>query len=50
MIGDHCASVTPQGDFPGGHPSSYQPRPTGLNFDEQTGDSLLCKPLLSMSR
>ena len=25
------------GDFPDGRASSYQPRPTGLNFGEQTG-------------
>ena len=32
-------------DFTGGHPSRFQPRPTGLYFDEQTGTgvSLLCK-------
>ena len=23
--------------YPDGHPSRYQPRPTGLNFGEQTG-------------
>ena len=28
------------GDFPDGHPSSYQPRPTRLNFYERTGTSV----------
>ena len=34
------------GDFPDGHPSSYQPRLTGLNFGDQGGTSvsLWCKP------
>ena len=29
-----------RGDFPDGHPSSYQPRPTWLNFYERTGTSV----------
>ena len=38
----HYASLTSQGVqykifYLGGHPSRYQPRPTGLNFGEQTG-------------
>ena len=48
---DHYAILTQQqgvqhGDFPDGHPSSYHPRPTGLNFGAQTGtdNSLRCKP------
>ena len=34
------------GDFPEGHPSSYQRCPTGLYFGKQTGKgvSLWCKP------
>ena len=42
MIDVHNASLTSQGVqhrvfYLDGHPSRYQPRPTGLNFDEQTG-------------
>ena len=42
MIDVHCASPTSQGVqhsvfYLDGHPSRYQPRPTGLNFGEQTG-------------
>ena len=42
MIDVHCASLTSQGVqhrvfYLDGHPSRYQPRPTGLNFGEQTG-------------
>ena len=42
MIDVHCASLTSQGVqhrvfYLDGHPSRYQPRPTGLNFAEQTG-------------
>ena len=38
----HYASLTSQGVqhsvfYRDGHPSRYQPHPTGLNFDEQTG-------------
>ena len=46
MINVHCASLTSQGVqhsvcYLDGHPSRYQPRPTGLYFGEQmgTGDS-----------
>ena len=42
MIDIQCASLTSQGVqhrvfYLDGHPSRYQPRPTGLNFGEQTG-------------
>ena len=42
MIDVHYASLTSQGVqhrvfYRDGHPSRYQPRPTGLNFGEQTG-------------
>jgi len=43
VIDVHYASLTSQGVQPrvfyllDGHPSRYQPRPTGLNFGEQTG-------------
>ena len=42
MIDVHYASLTSQGVqhrvlYLVGHPSRYQPRPTGLNFGEQTG-------------
>ena len=42
MIDVHYASLTSQGVqhrvfYLDGHPSSYQPRPTGINFGEQTG-------------
>ena len=42
MIDVHYASLTSQGVqhrvfYRDGHPSTYQPRPTGLNFGEQTG-------------
>ena len=42
MIDVHYASLTSQGVqhrvfYIDGHPSRYQPRPTGLNFGEQTG-------------
>ena len=42
MIDVHYASLTSQGVqhrvfYLDGHPSRYQPRPTGLNFGEQTG-------------
>ena len=42
MIDVHYASPTSQGVqhrvfYREGHPSRYQPRPTGLNFGEQTG-------------
>ena len=42
MIDVHYASLTSQGVqhwvfYLHGHPSRYQPRPTGLNFGEQTG-------------
>ena len=42
VIGVHYASLTSQGVqhrvfYLDGHPSRYQPRPTGLNFGEQTG-------------
>ena len=42
VIGVHYASLTSQGVehrvfYRDGHPSRYQPRPTGLNFGEQTG-------------
>ena len=38
VIDVHSASLTSQGVFyRDGHPSRYQPRPTGLNFGEQTG-------------
>ena len=42
MIDVHYVSLTSQGVqhrvfYPDGHPSRYQPRPTGLNFSEQTG-------------
>ena len=45
MIDVHCASLTSQGVqhsvfYLDDHPSRYQPRPTGLNFGEQTGTSL----------
>ena len=41
MINVHYASLTSQGVqhrvfYPDGHPSRYQPRPTGLNLGEQT--------------
>ena len=41
VIDVHCASLTSQGVqhmvfYPDGHPSRYQPPPTGLNFGEQT--------------
>ena len=41
MIGVHYASLTSQGVqhrvfYLDGHPSRYQPRPTGLNFGDQT--------------
>ena len=42
VIDVHYASLTSQGVqhrvfYLDGHPSRYQPRPTGLNFGEQTG-------------
>ena len=42
VIDVHYASLTSQGVqhwvfYSDGHPSRYQPRPTGLNFCEQTG-------------
>ena len=42
MIDVHYASLTSQGVqhrvfYRDGHPSRYQPRPTGLNFGEQMG-------------
>ena len=42
MIDVHYASLTSQGVqhrvfYLDGHPSRYQPRPTGLNFGEETG-------------
>ena len=42
MIEVHYASLTSQGVqhsvfYLDGHPSRYQPRPTGLNFGEQMG-------------
>ena len=42
MIDVHYASLISQGVqhrvfYLDGHPSRYQPRPTGLNFGEQTG-------------
>ena len=42
MIDVHYASLISQGAqdtvfYRDGHPSRYQPRPTGLNFGEQTG-------------
>ena len=42
MIDIRCASLTSQGVqnrvfYLDGHPSRYQPRPTGLNFGGQTG-------------
>ena len=42
VIDVHYASLTSQGVqhrvfYRGGHPSRYQPHPTGLNFGEQTG-------------
>ena len=42
MIDVHYASLTSQGVqhrvfHLDGHPSRYQPHPTGLNFGEQTG-------------
>ena len=42
MIDVHYASLTSQGVqhrviYLDGHPSRYQPRPTGFNFGEQTG-------------
>ena len=42
VIDVHWASLTSQGVqhrvfYLDGHPSRYQPRPTGLNFGEQTG-------------
>ena len=42
MIDVHYASLTSQAVqhrvfYLDGHPSRYQPRPTGLNFGEQTG-------------
>ena len=49
VIDVHYASLTSQGVqhrvfYLDGHPSRYQPRPTGLNFGEQTrtGVSLWC--------
>ena len=36
VIDDHCPSLTPQGTHqgvkPNGHPSSFQPLPTGLYY------------------
>ena len=45
VIDVHCTSLTSQGVqhrvfYLDGHPSRYQPRPTGLNFGEQTGTSV----------
>ena len=45
MIDVHYASLTSQGVqhrvfYRDGHPSRYQPRPTGLNFGEQTGSGV----------
>ena len=42
VIDVHYANLTSQGVqhrvfYRDGHPSRYQPRPTGLNFGEQTG-------------
>ena len=42
MIDVHYACLTSQGIqhwvfYRDGHPPRYQPRPTGLNFGEQTG-------------
>ena len=46
VIDVHYASLTSQGlqhseFYQDGHPSRYQPRPTGLNFGEQTGTGVL---------
>ena len=46
MIDVHCASLTSQGVqhrvfYLDGHPSRYQPRPTGLNSGEQTGTGVI---------
>ena len=48
MIDVQYASETSQGVlhrvlYRDGHPSRYQPRPTGLNFGEQTGTGVLKK-------
>ena len=45
VIDVHYASLTSQGVqhrvfYRDGHPSRYQPRPTGLNFGEQTGSGV----------
>ena len=45
VIDVHYASLTSQGVqrrvfYRDGHPSIYQPRPTGLNFGEQTGTAV----------
>ena len=45
MIDVHYASLTSQGVqhrvfYLDGHPSRYQPRPTGLNFGERTGTAV----------
>ena len=50
VIDDHYSRLNSKeystGDFPAGHPSSYQPHPTRFNFAEQTGTgvSFWCKP------
>ena len=46
VIDVHFASLTSQGlqlseFYQDGHPSRYQPRPTGLNSGEQTGTGVL---------
>ena len=46
VVDVHYASLTSQGVqhrvfYLDGHPSRYQPRPTGLNFGEQTGTGVL---------
>ena len=35
VVGNHSPRNTDRCNFPDGHPSSYQPLPTGLNFGEQ---------------
>ena len=57
VIDVHYASLTSQGvqhrvPYLDGHPSRYQPRPTGLNFGEQTGTGVfslvIAVPVLSI--
>ena len=59
MIDVHFASLTSQGVqhrvfYLDGHPSRYQPRPTGLNFGEQTGTGVfplvIAVPLFNLER